>query len=104
LRDNARILEEIYPGEFGEPKAAYRAEQAPSWNRPVLTYAEDRFSKSVDDILSGTVPAAESMLDHFECVFHGLAGEADDPLERPAQVRALPGSVSTLHISSYEML
>ena len=37
-----------------------------SWKRPVLTYAEDRFSKSVDDILSGTVPAAESMADHVE--------------------------------------
>jgi hypothetical protein len=37
-----------------------------SRKRPVLTYAEDRFSKSVDDILSGTVPAAESMADHVE--------------------------------------
>src|SRR5215510_14065356 len=58
-----------------------------SWKRPVLTYAEDRFSKSVDDILSGTVPAAESMVDYVECVFHRLAGEVDDPLERLAQVQ-----------------
>src|SRR5262249_8652149 len=72
-RDNARILEELYPGEFGEPKnqrLRIEPNRRLSSKRPVLTYAENRFSKSVDDILSGTVPAAESMVDHVECVFH----------------------------------
>ena len=64
-----------------------------TWNRACrCNLAQD--SARHPDRLSFPAPPAhkartsvESMVDHVECVFHWLGGEADDPLKRAAQVQ-----------------